>query len=100
MLRRTLVRHLNRSEVWLVVPAVISALHLSLPASMQAFEWQSGTPQSQGMSKEKVDALKEELAKRKTRAFLVIRNGKIVYEWYAAGHGPKVKHGAASLSKA
>jgi hypothetical protein len=52
------------------------------------------------MSKGKLDALKEELAKRKTHAFLVIRNDKIVHEWYAAGFSPKQKHGAASLSKA
>src|SRR5262249_49921523 len=48
----------------------------------------------------KLEALKDDLAARKTRAFLVIRNDRIVYEWYAAGHGPDRKHGAASLSKA
>jgi dipeptidyl aminopeptidase/acylaminoacyl peptidase len=68
-------------------------------ASPGRFEWQAATPQSQGMSSKQLDALKDELAKRKTSAFLVIRNDKIVYEWYAAGHGPHKKHGAASLSK-
>jgi CubicO group peptidase (beta-lactamase class C family) len=68
-------------------------------AAGQPFEWRTATPESQGMSKEKLDALKEELARRKTRAFLVIRNDKMVYEWYAPGHGPDRKHGAASLSK-
>jgi CubicO group peptidase (beta-lactamase class C family) len=77
-----------------------SLLCLGLPASEKPFEWQSATPESQGMSKEKLDALKDELVKRKTRAFLVIRNDKIVYEWYAAGHGAEKKHGTASLSKA
>jgi len=52
------------------------------------------------MSKEKLDALQADLARRKTRAFLVIRNDKLVYEWYATDHGPDKKHGAASLSKA
>jgi CubicO group peptidase (beta-lactamase class C family) len=52
------------------------------------------------MSREKLDSLKDELARRKTHAFLVIRNDKIVYEWYAQGHGPSQKHGTASLSKA
>jgi CubicO group peptidase (beta-lactamase class C family) len=52
------------------------------------------------MSKERLDALKDELARRKTHAFLVVRNDRIVYEWYAAGHGADRKHGAASLSKA
>ncbi|HLJ92810.1 MAG TPA: serine hydrolase [Gemmataceae bacterium] len=52
------------------------------------------------MSQKKLDALKDELARRKTRAFLVIRNDRIIYEWYGADHGPTKKHGAASLSKA
>jgi CubicO group peptidase (beta-lactamase class C family) len=79
--------------------SVVAMLCLVGPASGQPFEWRSATPESQGMSKEKLDALKDELAKRKTKAFLVVRNDKMVYEWYAAGHGPKKKHGAASLSK-
>lgn len=84
----------------LAVISVGAALALARSASAQPFEWQSATPQSQGMAKEKLDALKDELAKRKTRAFLVIRNDRIVYEWYAAGHGPKRKHYTASLAKA
>ena len=82
-----------------VVPVVV-VLCLGRPAWAMPFEWQTATPESQGMSKEKLDALKDELAGRKTHAFLVIRNDKIVYEWYATGHGPDKKHGAASLSKA
>jgi CubicO group peptidase (beta-lactamase class C family) len=65
-----------------------------------SFAWQTATPESQGMSKAKLDAIKEMLASRKTKAFLVIRNDKIVYEWYAADHGPEKKHGTASLAKA
>src|SRR5262249_15071976 len=81
------------------ISSVVAALWLGLPAARQPFEWQTATPESQGTSKEKLDALKDELAKRKTRAFLVIRNDKIVYEWYAPGHARNKKHGAASLSK-
>ena len=80
--------------------ASLTVLCLGRPASAQSFAWQPATPESQGMSKEKLDALKEELARRKTHAFLVVRNDRIVYEWYAAGHGADRKHGAASLSKA
>jgi CubicO group peptidase (beta-lactamase class C family) len=82
------------------VAAVVAVLCLSRPASGRPFEWRPATPESQGMSKERLDALKDELARRKTRAFLVVRNDRVVYEWYAAGHGPDKKHGAASLSKA
>jgi CubicO group peptidase (beta-lactamase class C family) len=64
------------------------------------FDWQAATPASQGMSPSKLDALRDDLIARKTRAFLVIRNDKIVYEWYAAGQSAKNKQGTASLAKA
>jgi CubicO group peptidase (beta-lactamase class C family) len=87
-----------------LLPVAIAPIFFAMcfvrPASGQPFEWHSATPKSQGMSKDKLDAIKDELAKRKTRAFLVVRNDKIVCEWYAAEHGPDKKHGAASLSKA
>ncbi len=47
-----------------------------------------------------LDALKDALAARRTRALLVLRRGEIVYEWYAAGSGPDRRHGTASLAKA
>ena len=67
---------------------------------MPPFAWQTATPESQGMSGPKLDALEDALAARKTTAFLVIRNDRIVYEWYADGHGPAKTHGTASLAKA
>src|SRR5262245_24839787 len=70
------------------------------PPRARPFEWAVATPASQGMSKEKLDAIKDDLARRKTKAFLVIRNDRVVYEWYAADHGPGQKHGTASLAKA
>src|SRR5207244_1200433 len=47
----------------------------------------------------KLDALKNAIA-QKTTAFLVVRNDKIVYKWYADGWGPAKPHGTASLAKA
>ncbi len=84
----------------LTVTLVAGVLYVGRPALGKPFEWQSVAPESEGMSKKKLDALRDELARRKTHAFLVIRNGKIVYEWYATGHGPDKKHGTASLAKA
>jgi CubicO group peptidase (beta-lactamase class C family) len=80
--------------------SAVAILWLGRPAFGSPFEWESATPESEGMSKDRLDALREELARRKTHAFVVIRNDKIVYEWYASGHGPDKKHGSASLSKA
>jgi len=52
------------------------------------------------MSRSKLDALCGILAARSTRAFLVVRHDRIVYEWYAPDHGPSQRHYTASLAKA
>ncbi|HEX4591484.1 MAG TPA: serine hydrolase [Gemmataceae bacterium] len=70
------------------------------PAEAKPFDWQSATPESQGLSGPKLDSLRDELARRRTRAFLVIRNDKLVYEWYAKGVTAESKQGTASLAKA
>jgi CubicO group peptidase (beta-lactamase class C family) len=90
---------------WQVVIGQASLMLLGIPvvsgqeAAQPGFTWQAANPESQGVSQAKIDALKDALAKLKTHAFLVIRNDRIVCEWYAAGHGPNKKHGVASLSK-
>ena len=64
------------------------------------FEWSTTAPESQGMSSARLDALCSDLAERNTKAFLVVRNDRIVYEWYAADHGAEKPHYTASLAKA
>ncbi|MFC1713577.1 serine hydrolase [Candidatus Poribacteria bacterium] len=64
------------------------------------FTWQTASPESQGMSSPRLHALQDILADRGTKGFLVVRNDKIVYEWYAPGHGQKKQHYTASLAKA
>src|SRR4051812_44174639 len=68
--------------------------------ALQADPFTAATPESQGMSSKKLDAMKGDLAARKTKALLVIRNDKIVYEWYAEGHSASAKHYTASMAKA
>jgi CubicO group peptidase (beta-lactamase class C family) len=65
-----------------------------------AFEWETATPESQGLSKEKLEALREDLAKHGTEIFLVVRHDKIVMEWYAPEWSAEKPHGTASLAKA
>jgi CubicO group peptidase (beta-lactamase class C family) len=65
-----------------------------------AFEWQTADPESQGMASARLDALREELQKRGTKTLLVIRNDRIVYEWYAPEFSRTKPHGTASLAKA
>jgi hypothetical protein len=40
-------------------------------------------PKSQGLSSARLDVIQERLAAKKTRAFLVVRNDHMVYEWSA-----------------
>src|SRR5947209_4170909 len=79
---------------------ILLALGGTTPAGAAPFDWQTATPESQGMSAARLDALRDELARRKTKAFLVVRNDRIVYEWYGPDHGPAKAHGTASLAKA
>ncbi len=68
--------------------------------SAAEFQWETATPASQGMSSEKLAAMRDDLAARKTTGLLVVRNDKIVCEWYAPGQSAKSKHGTASMAKA
>ena len=69
-------------------------------AAAAAFEWQTAPPQSQGLSRAALDAMRERLERRGTKTLLVIRNDRVVYEWYADGCGRTRKHYTASLAKA
>jgi CubicO group peptidase (beta-lactamase class C family) len=62
-------------------------------------EWPVATPESQGLLAAKLDAMWNELRERKTTAFLVIRNDRIVYERYADGFSRWTPHYTASLAK-
>jgi CubicO group peptidase (beta-lactamase class C family) len=66
----------------------------------RSFTWEKATPESQGVSSEKLAGLKETLAAHNTQGFLVARNDRIVYEWYADGFSPAKTHYTASLAKA
>lgn len=66
----------------------------------QEFEWQTARPEDAGFSTEKINALRDSLAAKKTAGLLVIRKDKIILEWYAPGYDMHRKHYTASLSKA
>jgi CubicO group peptidase (beta-lactamase class C family) len=69
-------------------------------SQVRAFQWHKASPESQGMNGAKLEAMKDSLAGRQTKAFLVVRNDRIVYEWYQQGHGPDKRHYTASMAKA
>jgi hypothetical protein len=56
-------------------------------------------PESQGVPSSKLEALKDDLAARRTKAFLVVHDDRIIYEWYAADHSATKPHGTASMAK-
>ena len=79
---------------------VLSAISPAALCSAAEFQWETATPESQGMSSETLATMRDDLAARKTTGLLVIRNDKIVCEWYAPGQSAKSKHGTASMAKA
>jgi CubicO group peptidase (beta-lactamase class C family) len=65
------------------------------------FQWEYATPESQGMSSQKLDEMLSVLEEKGTKKLLIIKNDKIVYEWYAEGWEDSVRgHYTASLAKA
>ena len=50
------------------------------------------------MSSAALDAWKNLLVAKHTTALLVMRDDKVIYEWYAKGHGPDRNPGTSSLA--
>ena len=69
-------------------------------SDINRFEWQKASPASQGMSFSILEKMKNKLAAKRTKTLLIIRNDKIVYEWYATGFDSTKRHYTASLAKA
>ena len=63
-------------------------------------DWQTATPHDLDLDAAALDAARETLAARATKALLVVRRGKIAYKWYAEGHGRDTQHYTASMAKA
>jgi CubicO group peptidase (beta-lactamase class C family) len=64
------------------------------------FEWERATPEDECLSSDRLDEMCEDLAGRGTKALLVVRNDRVVYEWYEPGRAPGDGHYTASLAKA
>ncbi len=65
------------------------------------FQWEYVSPESQGMSSQKLDEMKKVLAEKGTKKLLIIKNDKVIYEWFANGwEDSEKKHYSASLAKA
>jgi CubicO group peptidase (beta-lactamase class C family) len=75
-------------------------LSFSALSGQENFAFPHDTPEHHGLTRAALDTWRTQLAARGTNALLVVRDDKIVYEWYAEGHGPDRKQGTASLAKA
>jgi CubicO group peptidase (beta-lactamase class C family) len=105
MKRLQIPRYLWKKDtigVWVPLFVLVALVNVTVvdAGQVNTFRWKKASLASQGMDGAKLEALKDSLAKRKTKAFLVIRNDKIVYEWYQVGHGPDKRHYTASMAKA
>lgn len=73
--------------------------HSAATAPAADFEWQSATPESQDMSTAKLDILRDGLTKT-SKTLYIVRNDRVVYEWYASDWSADKPHYTASLAKA
>ena len=90
-------RSLRLASLAISYGVAVTGTVYSAPAS---FDWRSAAPEDQALSTAKLDEFRDHLAGRATKAFLLVRNDRIVYEWYAAGHSATKKHYTASMAKA
>ena len=66
----------------------------------QSFEWKNAIPEDEGFSSEKLNSMRDTLANHKTTSLLIIKNDKIILEWYAEGWNAEKQHYTASMAKA
>lgn len=78
---------------------LFTVLFFCVHAKGQSFDWGNASPEEEGYSSQKIQAMRDTLAAHKTTSILVISNDKIILEWYAPGWERK-QHGTASLAKA
>ena len=79
---------------------VMLAAALSAWAAAQDMPWPAEPPEKHAISSARLEAFSKRLAALNTRALLIVRNGKIVHEWYAPGVDANRLYGTASLAKA
>jgi CubicO group peptidase (beta-lactamase class C family) len=102
----------NFKKMKIIIPIALISCMLVLPCGKgrdgetavsdpDDFRWEYSKPEDQGFSSSGLDKLVKELSFRGTKKLLIIRNDKIVCEWFAPGSEDSVsKHYSASLAKA
>ena len=62
--------------------------------------WDTATPAAVGIDASRLDSLQADLAARGTTAFVLVRDGRLVREWYASEYSPDRFQYTAALAKA
>ncbi|HQU17159.1 MAG: serine hydrolase domain-containing protein [Gammaproteobacteria bacterium] len=84
-------------QFWRVKQVVSGILAHFAPPNVR---WQTAAPTTEGLNPTALNSMRDGLAKRGTTALLVIRGGRLVYEWYSILSGPNQRHYTAALAKA
>jgi CubicO group peptidase (beta-lactamase class C family) len=91
-------RNLYRTEGGGAVVGWLTDHELDL--SKPSYSWETADPGSLGIDAVRLGRLKDHLARNNTGSLIVMRDDRIIYEWYAAGNGPDKPIPVASLGKA
>lgn len=93
-------KHVAQMLALLLLAASGSSVMARNGTDKAAFEWHRSNPEDQGMDGARLEDMRESLADHHTTGLLVIRNDRIVCEWYKDGHSADKPHYTASLAKA
>ena len=72
---------------------------LVLGCSERETAWRHSSPAEEGMIPRAFSRFADGVTDRQTSALIVLRNGRLVYEWYDFGHGPDTPEHTASIAK-
>lgn len=76
--------------------AVVSSAHPDQPASVA---WAETSPEAEGFDGGALRSMAADLAERGTKALLVARHGRLVFEWYAPDFSWNHRHYTAAMTK-
>ncbi|NND32624.1 MAG: serine hydrolase, partial [Saprospiraceae bacterium] len=85
-----------------VIPlTALLSFPLTITGQESDFSWSLANPESQGFSSSMLNSLRDSLIVKGTKKLMIIKNDKLVYEWYEDGWEDSVRtHYSASLAKA
>ncbi|MBI3596658.1 MAG: serine hydrolase [Nitrospirae bacterium] len=81
---------------WVYVPVKMIYTHVQSPDVI----WEKAAPAEEGFDENRLEILGRNLESRHTDAFLVVRGGRIIYEWYALQTGANDEHYESAMAKA